>query len=520
MVLFFVPRIVFGNVVINEVLYDAEGTDTGKEYIILYNNSDSAVDLANYELNAVSGDYYVLPSFSLNSKSSIIIHWRNEGTNSQTNLYTGTTGFDANMGDTSGWVALFKSHPTTGTAKDLIVDYIEYGAGAKTWEKAASDAGIWTVGAFVSGVSAPGKAIKLKTDGMDTNSPNDWIESVPSITQEESSSSSEESTTETSKSQSSVANNPPVPQAGSDIVAFVGQEIKFDGSESTDPDNDELAYFWNMGDGKLVERPTFTYQYLYPGTYVVALMVYDGRYYATDTATIKIQAAQITINEFMPNPEGKDEEEEWIEIYNDSETTTDISGWQIDDADGGSAPFTFPQNTLIAPKSYLVFPRQITNIALNNDKDSVRLLLPGGVIFEEINYENPQQGRTSAKTSEGFVWSLPTPGTANLSLIISTENKQVIYQGSPKTETTKNPSMDLAVLYNVPAQEIQGGYTEIAPNSENPQKTNQLAEAKQSLSQNISNNLLYIIAIIVLVGLVIGILLVKLRKKRIGLLQE
>ena len=29
----------------------------------------------------------------------------------------------------------------------------------------------------------------------------------------------------------------------------------------------------------------------------------------------------------IPNPEGKDEENEWIEIYNGSDSIVDISGW-------------------------------------------------------------------------------------------------------------------------------------------------------------------------------------------------
>ena len=122
-------------------------------------------------------------------------------------------------------------------------------------------------------------------------------------------------------------------------------------------------------------------------------MVYDGLYYVSDTITVNIQSHEITINEFIPNPEGDDEENEWIEIYNGSNSIVDISGWQLDDEASGSQPFTFPQNTLIAPKSYIVFPRPITKIALNNEGDSVRLLLPEGVVFQEVQYSKAKQLR-------------------------------------------------------------------------------------------------------------------------------
>ena len=37
-------------VVINEIMYDLEGTDTGREWIEIYNNSNSSVDLSSYKL--------------------------------------------------------------------------------------------------------------------------------------------------------------------------------------------------------------------------------------------------------------------------------------------------------------------------------------------------------------------------------------------------------------------------------------------------------------------------------------
>ena len=500
-VFIFIPRIVFGGVVINEVLYDPTGSDdTGKEYIRLYNNDNSSFDLTGYQLNTTSGDYYTFPAFSLGPKSFITIHLRKDGTNTQTDLYTGTSGFDDNMGNTNGWVAFFKSNEQT---KDSIMDYLEYGAGGKTWESIAVKAGIWTADIFITDVPA-GKAIKLKTDGVDTNSPSDWIEVEPSIIQEE----PEESTTEKPLVPLTGDNHPPIAEAGDNIIAFINQEIEFDGTKSTDPDNNELHYEWNMGDGKLIEKPSFTYKYNYPGTYTVSLMVYDGQYYVIDTAIIEIRAGQITINEFLPNPSGQDEEEEWIEIYNDSDSIVDISEWQLDDTASGSKSFVFPKNTLIAPKSYIVLTRQITDIALNNDKDSVRLLLPEGMVFQEVNYENPPLGKSSAKTEEGFVWSESTPGTVNITNLAIDEIKKFTYQQPLKPEIVKEPSQDYAWYYqNAPQKEIVDDSENVVAPTEN------LAAVKEISPQKEPINLVLILGLIVLGGFVIGFLLVKFRKK-------
>lgn len=152
------------NIVISEVFYDAVGADTGKEWVELYNKSYLAFDLTGYELNASSGDYYTF-SNNLKAKDCLVIHWNSEGIDTESDLYTGLDDF-LNMGNTSGWVALFNDTHSSST----IVDYLEYGAAGKTWESAANSAGIWTEGDFIPNVEE-GHSIEYLGSG-DTSS--DW----------------------------------------------------------------------------------------------------------------------------------------------------------------------------------------------------------------------------------------------------------------------------------------------------------------------------------------------------------
>jgi len=515
-VLFLSPKIVFGSVVINEVFYNADGVDTGKEYIILYNNGDSSVDLTNWDIDPSSANYFNLPSFVLNAKSFITIHINMSGTNSSTDIYTGTS---SNMSDTAGPIALFKS---TDHVTANLIDYVEYGTAGQTNESKAVSAGIWVAGNFIPNAQE-GKAIKLSINGIDNNLPSDWIETTPSIAQPEetpSTSESEEEAIETPEIPPATNNNnPPIADAGDNIIGFVNQEIVFDGSKSSDTDNNELSYSWNTGDGNSLDKISLIHKYHYPGTYLATLTVFDGRYYNTDTITIKIQQAQITINEFLPNPSGKDEEEEWIEIYNGADSISDISGWQLDDMASGSKAFVFPENTFIAPKSYLVFSRQTTKIALNNDIDSVRLLMPDGIVFQEINYEEPPQGKSSARTEEGFVWSDPTPGMANISGMVISYDKQTVSQMNiVEPQITKNSTKTYTI--DLPKNDIEGGYIikndqALISNDQAPiQKTNQLAGIKQSADQSPLNLVLIIICIVFGAGLA-GLLLVRFKKKRL-----
>jgi hypothetical protein len=69
---------------------------------------------------------------------------------------------------------------------------------------------------------------------------------------------------------------------------YVGQEILFDGSQSSDPNDDPLNFYWDFGDGitSTEKKPTHTYQN--SGEYLVILTVDDGMASSTTTTTIKI----------------------------------------------------------------------------------------------------------------------------------------------------------------------------------------------------------------------------------------
>jgi PKD repeat protein len=75
-------------------------------------------------------------------------------------------------------------------------------------------------------------------------------------------------------------NSPPIADAGSDIEMCVksGEElvVNFDGSGSSDPDADELAYYWDFGDGENATGQFAEHTYKKGGAYTVKLLVDDG----------------------------------------------------------------------------------------------------------------------------------------------------------------------------------------------------------------------------------------------------
>ncbi|MEW5760580.1 MAG: PKD domain-containing protein [Candidatus Thermoplasmatota archaeon] len=60
------------------------------------------------------------------------------------------------------------------------------------------------------------------------------------------------------------------------ITVKKGKEITFDASASTDPDNDNLTYTWDFGDGTIEKGAKVTHKYKKPGNYEVKLTVEDA----------------------------------------------------------------------------------------------------------------------------------------------------------------------------------------------------------------------------------------------------
>ncbi len=127
----------------------------------------------------------------------------------------------------------------------------------------------------------------------------------------------------------------------------------------------------------------------------------------------------IVINEFLPDPNTLFTEE-WIELYNPLSVDVDLSGYILDDiTTGGTAAYIIPLGTVIPAFGFLVFYQSTTNLALNNDGDTVNYINPDGVtVIDSYSYtssaDDISYGRETDGSSTWVTFDTPTPGTSNV----------------------------------------------------------------------------------------------------------
>ena len=164
-----------------------------------------------------------------------------------------------------------------------------------------------------------------------------------------------------------------------------------------------------------------------------------------------IYPSGIVINEILPNtPVGiRDEEGEYIEIFNQNDFEVDLTGWQIEDTAGRTTTYTFPQGTKILAQGFFVLYRPTSKITLNNDGDGLNLFQPDGKIINTVNYEKAPRGQSYNRTDSKWVWStILTPGRPNEIPVLKTEEAEFV-EGVGKIDINTAPLEDLVKIVHI-----------------------------------------------------------------------
>ena len=184
--------------------------------------------------------------------------------------------------------------------------------------------------------------------------------------------------------------------AGKNRIAVAGSEVAFEaralGFKKEPLEN--ARYLWSFGDGSIAEGVKVRHIYQYPADYIVVLNVSSGKYSASDRAEVKVLPNEVAVEEA---------DEEKIILYNGSSYDLDISNWCLK---RGEDLFRFPLGTIIKKKSKLPVPFSVSGLAVR-EGESVQLLYPNlapaDVVSNDIDKKEKKEGEKEkvSRSKEG-----------------------------------------------------------------------------------------------------------------------
>lgn len=251
------------------------------------------------------------------------------------------------------------------------------------------------------------------------------------------------------------SNLPPALPTLASRTATVGEVVTFDASEASDPDGDPLTFQWAFGDGASAYSVTPTHAYAAAGTFLVDVIASDGA--ATAAAQGKVLVSQpalppttsaqspppvpatppksppdplpmqsqpsqalpadgLFLNEFFPDPTGRDDGSEFIEVVNRATASRSTSGWQVKI---GTRIVPLPAATL-ETGGFVLLRGDALSVTLRNGGAEVYLMDPAGTIRHGVAYPSARVGRSFSWTGRRWAWADPTPGAVNASVTADT----------------------------------------------------------------------------------------------------
>jgi len=345
---------------ISEIMYDVAGTDTGREWIEVLNDTSAPVKFSGWKFleNAVNHTLKLSRGDEIIPAGGYVIIADND-----VNFLIDNPNFTGTLFDSAFSLANTGETVSLVNESGLIIDQVSYNdtLGAK------GDGNSLQLyeGVFISALPTP--AVKNATKTTLSTSTTTSTTSTSNISQ---------STHSSPEPLSKKIDEPDFNiDIGRDRSVSIKTNVNFEPEIDDKFKSKSIRYLWSIGDGRQLKGKKIEYFYKYPGIYNVVLNAsYEG----------KNAVSRALINVFKPNV-NFEVFPDWIEFSNLSKSEINIGGWKLKSEDK-TINFIFPQDTIISSENKILFDKGLLikkdeNIDLTTK--NIKLYFSNGDILEQ-----------------------------------------------------------------------------------------------------------------------------------------
>lgn len=343
---------------INEIMYDVSGTDTGREWIEIYNDTSADIDFSGWKIleSAVNHTVKLILGDSIIPAGGYAIIADNDQ-----NFLVDNPNFKGTLFDT-----VF-SLTNTGETLALINS-----SGTKINEINYTDS---------LGAKGDGNSLQLHEgfllSAIPTISAKNNTESSTPQKLESNATTSQNTSVITISSHSSPASIVEVKEIpkfeisiGRERLASIKTPVIFEAKTIEKYGLNRIKYLWNFGDGNQERNKKVEHYYKNEGLYNVVLNAVSGINHAVARTIVHVKKPNIAL----------EIKENGIELNNLDINELNVGLWKLKSKDQ-NIEFTFPQDTIIGPNTKITFDKELfikEGDLLAYENQSINLFFPTG----------------------------------------------------------------------------------------------------------------------------------------------
>lgn len=356
----FLPNLVSA-MIINEIMYDVAGTDTGREWIEVHNNTNQDINFSEWKIleNSVNHTVKLIKGSEVIPSGGYVIIADNDQ-----NFLIDYPNFSGTLFD-----SVFS---LTNTGEKLVLVNKN---GEIVNEISYND----TLGA-----KGDGNSLQLNSEGFlisasPTPGEKNSNQSSPPISTTTStiSPSASATTTSTHFSPAPILTLKEEPifkvSAGRDRFTSIKSPVFLKASLSEDFDSKGVKYLWSTGDGRQLKGDEIEYMYKHPGTYNVVLNAKYKDQQAVSRSKINVFKPELSIKSITDG----------LQILNLGKNEINIGFWKLKSEDK-LINFTFPQDTIISAGVDVIFDKSLfgkSHVETDFSTKVFNLVFPNGDIL-------------------------------------------------------------------------------------------------------------------------------------------